>query len=125
MHSFICLLFGICLTKMFFLVQRALTFGRFAGEVMVGACVGYIIFLLFQPAFLRVSAGTVTAFPPGLNELIAGGVMSLSLVLEVVVLGLFAGLFHSRRKIDRRLLRQIKENKVGELEEDLGYLKHD
>lgn len=121
LHFYICLILGFCLAKLFFLVQRALTFLRFAGEVLAGASLGCVIFLLFQPAFLRVT--TVTVYPPGLNELIAGLVMSLSLVLELVVLGLFAGLFHSRRNVDRRVRRQIKNNSVIELEQDLGYAK--
>ena len=120
---FICSLIGFCLAKMFFLVKRALTFLRFIGEVMTGICVGSVIFLLFQPAFLRVTAVTVTEFPPSLNELIAGGVMSLLLILEIVILGLLAGLFHSRRKIDDRVLREIEKINIPELEEDMGYLK--
>ena len=120
---FLCSLLGFCLAKMFFLVKRALTFLRFIGEIVTGICVGCVIFLLFQPAFLRVTAVTVTEFPPGLNELIAGGVMSLLLIPEVVTLGLFAGIFHSRRKMDDQVLREIEKINIPELEEDLGYPK--
>lgn len=120
-RGLICTVFGVCLTKMFFLVPRALTFWRYIGEILIGACVGGVIFFLFYPAVSVVT--TATVYPPSLNELITGGVMSLSLILEVIVLGLFAGLFHSRRKIDRRLRQQIKANNITELEEDLGYLK--
>ena len=121
LHLSICLLVGYFLAKLFFLVQRALTFLRFTGELLIGASLGCGLFLLFQPAFLGVTA--VTVYPPGSNELIAGAVMSLSLVLEVTVLGLFSGLFHSRRNIDRRVRRQIKNNSIIELEQDLGYAK--
>ena len=121
LHLSICVIAGYCLAKMFFLVQRALTFLRFTGEVLIGATLGCVIFLLFQPAFSRVTA--VTVYPPGSNELIAGAVMSLSLVLEVVVLGFFSGLFHSRRNIDRRIRQQIRNNSIIELEQDLGYAK--
>ena len=121
LHLCICAVAGYCLAKLFFLTQRALTYRRFTGEVLIGTSLGIVLFLLFQPAFQGVTA--VTDYPPGMNELMAGAVLSLSLVPEVVVLGIFAGFFHGRRNSDRRVRRQIRNISIPALEQDLGYAK--